>query len=126
MAWEFNSKTPIYLQIADEITMRIASGTYTPGEKLPAVRELALEAGVNPNTMQKALGYMEMNHLVYSERTSGRYVTKDQSVLGALRQDLIRRYTGEFVTKLKKIGAGREEIEAALEESLKEEKDGGC
>lgn len=126
MAWEFNSKAPIYLQIADEMTMRIASGTYAPGEKLPAVREIAVEAGVNPNTMQKALGYMEAKNLVYSERTSGRFVTKDQTVLKELRQDLIRRYTGEFVAKLKKIGAGREEIEAALKESLEEEKDGSC
>ena len=77
MEWNFKSGIPIYTQIIDEMTMRIASGYYGPGDKLPSVRDLAMDAGVNPNTMQRALAELERRGLVFSERTSGRFVTKE-------------------------------------------------
>lgn len=122
MEWEFNSSRPIYLQIADEMTMRIANGTYQPGDRLPSVRELALEAGVNPNTMQRALAYLEQRKLVYSERTSGRFVTKEEDILRKLRSELAKDYIRELVEKLRRIGMNDEEIASSVGRWLKEEK----
>ena len=114
MEWNFRNGIPIYTQIIDEMTMRIASGAYSPGEKIPAVRELAMDAGVNPNTMQRALAELERRGLVYSERTSGRFVTKEEKVLKDLREDLARKYFGELTEKLGKIGMDRKDIRSAV------------
>ena len=75
MAWALINDRPIYLQLMERIQTDIVSGKYKPGEKLPSVRELALDAAVNPNTMQKALSELERIGLVYSQRTSGRFIT---------------------------------------------------
>lgn len=81
MSWNLNSDRPIFLQIVERIQMDIISGIYKPGDKLPAVRELASEASVNPNTMQKALSELEKTGLVYSQRTSGRFITEDTNMI---------------------------------------------
>ena len=104
MEWNFTNGVPIYSQIIDEMTMRIASRAYAPGEKIPSVRELAMDAGVNPNTMQRALAELERRGLVYTERTSGRFVTKEAGILEALQEELALKYVEEFVEKLRKIG----------------------
>ena len=114
MEWNFRNGIPIYTQIIDEMTMRIASGAYKPGDKVPAVRELAMDAGVNPNTMQRALAELERRGLVYSERTSGRFITNEESVLKDLREDLAKRYFDELTEKLGKIGMDQEDIRAAV------------
>lgn len=69
MPWNLNSDRPIFLQIVERIEMDIISGVYQPGQRLPAVRELASCAAVNPNTMQRALSELERTGLVYSQRT---------------------------------------------------------
>ena len=120
MEWNFKNGIPIYTQIIDEMTMRIASGLYAPGEKLPSVRDLAMDAGVNPNTMQRALAELERRELVFSERTSGRFVTKEESVLKALHEELARKYFEEFADKLRKIGMTGEEITGAVSRWLEE------
>ena len=114
MEWNFKSGIPIYSQIVDEMTMRIASGIYEPGEKLQSVRDLAMDAGVNPNTMQRALAELERRGLVYSERTSGRFVTKEEAVLKSLHEELAKRYFQELAEKLRKIGMSGEEIHEAV------------
>ena len=68
MEWNFNNETPIYLQIIDRFKMDIANGSLKPGNKVPSVRELALSAGVNPNTMQKALSELERDGYLESRR----------------------------------------------------------
>lgn len=78
---QFDNGLPIYLQIVKEMTLRALSGAIKPGEKIPPVRELAAEFGVNPNTMQRAMAEMEREGLVYTERTSGRFLTKEEGVL---------------------------------------------
>ena len=113
MEWNFKNGIPIYSQIIDEMTMRIASGEYEPGAKLPSVRELAMNAGVNPNTMQRAFAELERSGLVYSERTSGRFVTRDESILKGLHTKLAGRYFDELEEKLSKLGMDREELKAA-------------
>ena len=75
MNWQFSNDAPIYAQLIRQIRAGIVSGAFSPGERLPSVRDLAMEAGVNPNTMQRALTELERDGLVYSQRTSGRYVT---------------------------------------------------
>ena len=117
MDWNFKNGIPIYTQIVDELTMRIASGAYAPGDKLASVRELAMDAGVNPNTMQRALSELERRGLVHSERTSGRFVTNDESILKELHRELAARYLDEFKEKLHKIGMSDEEIKEYMKEA---------
>ena len=120
MEWNFKNGIPIYTQIIDEMTTRIASGLYEPGEKLPSVRDLAMDAGVNPNTMQRALAELERRELVFSERTSGRFVTKEENVLKALHEELARKYFEEFADKLRKIGMSGEDIAGAVRRWLED------
>lgn len=120
MEWNFKNGIPIYTQIIDEMTMRIASGTYSPGEKLPSVRDLAMDAGVNPNTMQRALAELERRGLVFSERTSGRFVTKEDRILKDLHEDLAKRYFEELADKLRRIGMTGEEIAGAVKRWLED------
>ena len=86
MGWKIDDGRPIWTQLKEQMIKRIVSGTYSSGEKLPSVRDLAGEAGVNPNTMQKALAELERMGLVYSQRTSGRFVTDDEA--GAVSQKM--------------------------------------
>lgn len=118
MEWNFKNGIPIYTQIVDELTMRIASGQYSPGDKLESVRDLAMDAGVNPNTMQRALAELERRGLVFSERTSGRFVTKDENTLKELHEELAGKYFEELTDKLRKIGMSGEEIASAVKKWL--------
>ena len=81
MPWELDNDRPIYLQLMERIQHDIISGVYKPGDKIPSVRDLALDAAVNPNTMQKALSELERSGLLYSQRTSGRFITDDEKLL---------------------------------------------
>ena len=77
MKWQFSNSAPIYAQLIEQIKMAIVSGEFPAGERLPSVRELAAETGVNPNTMQRAMTELERDGLVYSQRTAGRFVTEN-------------------------------------------------
>ncbi len=118
MEWDFKDGLPINTQIIDIMTARIAAGVYRPGEKLPSVRDLAVDAGVNPNTMQRAMAEMERKGLVFSLRTSGRFITEDMRILGELRDQLARRYFGEFRMKLKDLGMDDGEIQDFVRKQL--------
>jgi GntR family transcriptional regulator len=110
MRWEFESSRPIYLQIVTFLKESIASGVYSPGSRMPTVRDLALEAGVNPNTMQRAFAEMERDGLLHTERTSGRNVTEDTAVLADLRRSLAQESVDEMLRRLSKLGMSSEEI----------------
>ena len=116
MDWAFRSDQPIYTQLVEQITQAILSGAYGPGQRLPAVRELAAQAGVNPNTMQRAMAEMERLGLVYSQRTAGRFVTEDETVIRALRRDLAREQIDTFLAGMAQLGFHRGEILTLLEE----------
>ncbi len=96
MDWKLTDDRPIWLQLTEQLTRRIITGGYPPGSKLPPVRELAAQAGVNPNTMQRALAQLEQDGLAFADRTAGRIVTQDTAVLDAVRtaqaQVIIERY----------------------------------
>ena len=106
MEWSFHSNQPIYTQLIEQLTLAILSGEYPTGGKLPAVRELAAEAGVNPNTMQRALAQLEAEGLVYTERTTGRFVTEDTALLEQLRDETASAMTAEYLEKMRGIGYG--------------------
>lgn len=104
MGWILNADRPIYAQIVEKLSLDIAAGNYKPGDKLPSVREFAIDAAVNPNTMQKALSELEQLGLVYSKRTSGRYITEDSQLLADYRQQLAVKETHAFLLKMQKLG----------------------
>lgn len=110
MEWHFKEGQPIYTQIVDQMSRFIASGSVEPGGRLPSVRDLAAEAGVNPNTMQRALAELERSGLLHSARTNGRFVTDDKDVLKKLRSDLSMDYIEELFEKLEKLGLTADEI----------------
>lgn len=111
---EFEANTPIYLQLIDMIKLQIVSGRLKSGDKLPSVRDLAVEYGVNPNTMQKALSQLEWEKLVYTVRTTGRYVTEDTELIGKLRKELADMRISELFEKLQQLGYGKREIKELL------------
>ena len=121
MAWEFKNGIPIYTQIVDEMVMRIVSGKYAPGERLPSVRDLALEAGVNPNTMQRGLGELERRKLIYTERTSGKFITEDEEVLKELNNKMAEKYVSRLIEELSSMGLDRDQIIQAVMAGLEEE-----
>ncbi len=118
MAWSLDSDRPIFLQIIERIQTEIISGRYAPGDKLPSVRELAAEAAVNPNTMQKAFGELERSGLVYSQRTSGRFITEDLVMIEDLKQKIAREKIETFLNGMKELGFQNEEILFLMKESL--------
>ncbi|MCC9961685.1 GntR family transcriptional regulator [Streptococcus agalactiae] len=120
MAWEFNEKSPIYSQIAEHIKMQIVSQEIKSGDQLPTVRELAQEAGVNPNTMQRAFTELEREGMVFSQRTSGRFVTEDNLLIGKIRQQVAKAELATFVNNMKKIGYKLDEITVALDHFIKD------
>lgn len=117
MAWKFNNEAPIFLQIMDVIKLRIARGELKPGDKVPPVRELAIEAGVNPNTMQKALSELEREGVLQSERTIGRFVTKTDTDYA---KDISTNYNSDYVSKMRALGYSDEQIIKSLTAYLKE------
>ena len=121
MHWELHDDRPIYAQLADEIRLRIVSGTYPLGERLPSVRELAAEAAVNPNTMQRALTELERIGLVHTQRTSGRTVTEDAPLVLATREALASAQARAFLERMEQLGFSRQEAGAYLEKAIKEE-----
>ena len=121
MQWQFSNEMPIYSQLVEQIKVGIVSGMFPPGERLPSVRDLATEAGVNPNTMQRAVTELERDGLVYSQRTAGRFVTEDHAVIEAAKRDLAQRHIHAFLAAMLRLGYGREEIISLLEQEHQEE-----
>lgn len=104
MQWEFNSDRAIYAQIIEQMKLFIVSGELKPGDKVPSVRELASEAGVNPNTMQKALSELERSGLLFANRTSGRFITEDDTMIQNIKEELAKENIENFLKNMKKIG----------------------
>ena len=122
MPWNLDSSRPIYLQIIERVQMDIITGRYQPGDKLPSVRDLAQEAAVNPNTMQKALSELERSGLIYSQRTSGRFITEDRELIHQMQKELAAAEVSAFVAHMKQLGITPEEIRQLLAETIEEEK----
>ena len=121
MPWNLDSSRPIYLQLIERVQMDIITGRYQPGDKLPSVRDLAQEAAVNPNTMQKALSELERSGLIYSQRTSGRFITEDKELIHQMKKELAAAEVSAFVAHMKQLGITPEEIRQLLAETIEEE-----
>lgn len=109
MKWELTSDRPVYLQLIEQIQAEIISGNYKPGDKLPSVRDLAAEATVNPNTMQKALAELERIGLLLTNRTSGRFITSDDNLIKNIREESAKKQILEFIDKMHQLGFNPEE-----------------
>lgn len=100
----FNNETPIYIQLVQKIKAGIVSGELKQGERLLSVRELALTAKVNPNTMQKALAELESEGLIYTERTNGKFVTNDKKLIEKIKKELAKEKVESYLNDMKNIG----------------------
>ncbi|WP_075719084.1 GntR family transcriptional regulator [Roseburia sp. 499] len=118
MPWNLDSDRPIFIQIIEKIQMDIISGVYSPGDKLPSVRELAAEASVNPNTMQKALSELERTGLVYSQRTSGRFITEDTKMIDKLKAELAKEIISQFLENMQKLGFQKDEAISLMKQTI--------
>lgn len=114
MKWQFSNDAPIYAQLIEQVKVGIVSGAFPPGERLPSVRDLAVEAGVNPNTMQRALTELERDGLVYSQRTAGRFVTEDRDMIKTAKENLAREEVVNFIAAMGRLGYEQEDIVALV------------
>ena len=124
MGLNFQNDLPIYTQLVDAIKFSIVSGELLPGARMSTVRDLALEAGVNPNTMQRALQQLEREGLVFSQRSSGRFVTEDVSVIDRARSALAAEYVRRYRDSMASLGFSEDEMRALLSGSGEEEDNG--
>ena len=122
MDWIFRQDLPIYTQLMEQLTLAIIAGDYPAGARLPSVRDIALEAGVNPNTVQRALTELEREGLVYAQRTAGRFVTEDFDAVERARLRIADEKATEFLAAMEKLGFSRGEIPALLEQAKEETK----
>jgi GntR family transcriptional regulator len=116
----FDSSMPIYLQIIDMIRQTVAAGAWPPGSKVASVRDLAIEFGVNPNTMQRALSELERDGLLLADRTAGRYVTTDRVLVEKLRGELAGRRIGQLLEQMAALGYNKEQVLRILQEKWSE------
>lgn len=121
MQWMISGDRPIYQQLTGQLTERIVSGVFPAGAKMPSVRDLAAEAGVNPNTMQRALADLEREGLLYTQRTSGRFVTEDKEMIEKVRQQLAMGRIADFLSSMRLIGFSEDETMELLRKASRQE-----
>lgn len=121
--WDLNSERPVYIQLVEKLQAGIISGYYKPGDKLPSVRDLAAEAFVNPNTMQKALSDLERTGLIYTNRTAGRFITSDENMIRKLKEESATSLVQEFLEKMKQHGYEPEEALGLITKIVKNDRD---
>ena len=120
MAWILNDDKPIYLQLVERLSKQIVAGSYRPGDKIPSVRDLAAQAGVNPNTMQRALTELERSGLINTNRTSGRSVSEDAQQIQSVREGLAKELVSQFLKEMSELGYAKAEAIDLLTKAVKE------
>ena len=121
MTWLLSGDRPIYIQLVEQMERMIVSGEYAPGERLKSVRDLAAEAAVNPNTMQKALAELEARQLIHTQRTSGRLITEDAQQIKQVKEKLAMEQITAFIERMQKLGFDKREILDLMMQVVKEE-----
>ena len=111
----FDTSSPIWVQLVGEFSRRIVTGEWAAGEKMPGVRELAADLGVNPNTAQRALAELERLELCRSERATGRFVTHDDARIDEVRADLATDAADEFVRRVRGVRMAHDPARALLD-----------
>ena len=110
MAWSFSADRPVYIQIADRIKKSVLSGEFEAGQQIPTVRQLALEAAVNPNTVQHAFTELENEGIIIAKGTLGRFVTEDDQVVQAVREKMARELAMTFVAEMDQLSITSEQV----------------
>ena len=105
----FNNDRPIYLQLLEQLQILIISGNINIGERIPSVRDLALEYKINPNTVQKALQELETIGLIYTERTNGKFVTNDKKIIDKYKKEFANQQVNNYFKSMSKLGFSKEE-----------------
>lgn len=118
MDWIIAADRPIWLQLYEQLTLRIITGIYPMGSRMPSVRDLAAEAGVNPNTMQRALSYLEEQGLAVTNRTAGRLVTEDRERLENIRLDLAKEQIQTYLQGMQVLGYTKDEARELLQKEM--------
>lgn len=113
---EFNSKLPIYMQIINDIKVKIIRKDYVPGDKLPSLRDLAKEYKVNPNTAQRVYQGLELENLVTVERGIGTFITLDEEVIKDLKDEFIKSLVENFIYKIDKLGLNLKDVLTVMED----------
>ncbi len=116
MSWKLDKQKPICPQLCEQFSVQIASGVFEPHDKLPSVRELAVLAGVNPNTVQKSYEILEEQGLIYTVRNNGRYVSEDISVARECVERLRREKTQEYFKQMQTLGMEQDAIISYVKE----------
>ena len=117
MSWQFQADQPIYTQLVARLQQQIVSGGYPPGCKLPSVRDLASDAGVNPNTFAE----LERAGLIYTQRTAGKFVTEDAAAVAAARRSLAEAQTRQYLAAMRALGCGKQEIHNLFDQMEEQE-----
>ena len=113
----FDNERPIYIQLVEKLELEIVSGKLKAGDRIPSVRELAISMKVNPNTMQKALQELEAKGLIFTERTNGKFVTKDTKLIEKKKKELAKEKVKNFLSDMNNIGITHEETVKYLKET---------
>lgn len=116
MNFVFDNDRPIYVQLVEQLKLYIISQRLEPGTRLPSVRDLALKTKVNPNTMQKALLELENEKLIYTERTNGKFVTKDKKLIETIKMELAKQKVQNYLLDMEKLGISKTEAIKYLQE----------
>lgn len=121
MTWQFRNDLPIYTQLMEQMKQRIIAAVYAPGERVPSVRDLAAEAGVNPNTMQRALTELEREGLMFSQRTAGRFITEDTDMINEVKKGMAQAEIHNFLKAMTDLGYSPQEIIELLKQEAQKE-----
>ena len=123
MDWNITAGRPVYVQLIEQLELALVTGEFPPGSRIPPVRELAASAGVNPNTMQRALQDLESRGLLQAQRTAGRTVTANDDILQALRRTRAATLARDFLQQMRALGMTPAEVETLLRETEASEKE---
>ena len=126
MTWQFNSFEPVFIQIARKIRAEILTGRYKSGEQIPPVRQIAAEASINPNTVQRALLMLENEKILCARGTTGRFVTEDEDLLSRAREKMQTTEVQKLLEKTRELGITKEKLLELIEkiEQIEKENNG--
>jgi DNA-binding transcriptional regulator YhcF (GntR family) len=116
MNFIFDNDRPIYIQLVEQLKEYIVSGKFKAGEKLPSVREFAMQIKVNPNTVQKALAEIENQKLIYTERTNGKFVTENEELIENVKKELANQKVQKYFQDMQKLGIDKQDAIKYLQE----------
>lgn len=120
MDYKFDNDKPIYKQLVDQLKLDIITGKYKPNDKLPSVREFALELRVNPNTVQRALLELENLKLIETKRTTGKFVTDNKETIDIIKTEIINNIMEDFFNNIENLNISNEEIIKYIKNNRKE------